>query len=77
MNIQLFELGELFNDVNSELLEEAENMEKITDLSELDLPIAKQIDCVTYSLLQKMSAIQLLKQRPAEKIDKMEMMEDI
>jgi len=49
MNIQLFELGELFNDVNSELLEEAENMEKITDLSELDLPIAKQIDCVTYS----------------------------
>ena len=49
MNIQLFELGELFNDVNSELLEEAENMEKITDLSELDLPIVKQIDCVTYS----------------------------
>ena len=47
MNIQLFELGELFNDVNSELLEEAENREKITELSELDLPIAKQIDCVT------------------------------
>ena len=43
MNIQLFELGELFNDVNSELLEEAKNMEKITDLSELDLPIAKQM----------------------------------
>ena len=29
------------------------------------------------STFQKMSAIQLLKQRPAEKIDKMEMMEDI
>lgn len=49
MNIQLFELGKLFNDVNSKLLEEAKNMEKITDLSELDRPIAKQIDGVTYS----------------------------
>ena len=49
MNIQLFELGKLFNDVNSKLLKEAKNMEKITDLSELDRPIAKQIDGVTYS----------------------------